>query len=100
MWLFPYRTTFFVGLVALPLAFGGGALEATLSSGVAKAEDRAAASGGAIPVSRAERAACMPDAKRLCRDALPNVYKVLICFRDKRARISSGCRAVLASRGL
>jgi hypothetical protein len=53
-----------------------------------------------IQVSEAERAACMPDAVRLCRNALPNVYKVLVCFRNHRSKISSGCNAVLASYGL
>jgi hypothetical protein len=53
----------------------------------------------AVKVSASERAACMPDARRLCRDALPNVYKVLVCFRSNRDKISSGCNAVLASYG-
>jgi hypothetical protein len=59
----------------------------------------AAAKDQSIKVSASERAACMPDARRLCRDALPNVYKVLVCFRSQRAKISSGCNAVLASYG-
>jgi hypothetical protein len=53
-----------------------------------------------LHVSEAERAACMPDAVRFCRKSLPNVYKVLICFRNHRAKISSGCNAVLAGYGL
>lgn len=53
-----------------------------------------------IRVSRADKAACMPDALRLCRDALPNIYNVLVCFDRQRERISTGCRAVLASYGL
>jgi hypothetical protein len=59
----------------------------------------ASAKDQSIKVSASERAACMPDARRLCRDALPNVYKVLVCFRSQRAKISSGCNAVLASYG-
>jgi hypothetical protein len=59
----------------------------------------AAAKDQSIKVSASERAACMPDARRLCREALPNVYKVLVCFRSQRAKISSGCNAVLASYG-
>jgi hypothetical protein len=53
-----------------------------------------------IRVSESERAACMPDAVKLCRSALPNVYKVLLCFRNHRSKISSSCNAVLASYGL
>jgi hypothetical protein len=52
-----------------------------------------------IRVSESERAACMPDAMKLCRSALPNVYKVLVCFRNHRSKISSGCNAVLAGYG-
>jgi len=53
-----------------------------------------------LRVSRAERAACMPDAVRLCRDAMPNVRHVVMCFLGKKAKLSHGCRAVLASYGL
>jgi hypothetical protein len=59
----------------------------------------AAADDQPIKVSASDRAACMPDARRLCRDALPNVYRVLVCFRSHREKISSGCNAVLASYG-
>jgi len=59
----------------------------------------AAAKERTIRVSESERSACMPDAVRLCREALPNVYKVLVCFRSHRAKISSGCNAVLAGYG-
>ena len=42
----------------------------------------------------------MPDAVRLCRDALPNVRGVLMCFDQHREQISNRCRTVLASYGL
>ena len=45
-------------------------------------------------------AACMPDAMRLCRDAVPNVRNVLMCFGAHREEISSRCRTVLAGYGL
>jgi hypothetical protein len=42
----------------------------------------------------------MPDAMRLCRDAVPNVQNVLMCFDQNRDKISNRCRTVLASYGL
>ena len=54
----------------------------------------------AIKVSSAQKAACMPDAMKLCRDAVPNVQNVLACFGRNRDKLSRGCRAVLASYGL
>jgi hypothetical protein len=51
-------------------------------------------------VKAADKAACMPDAIRLCRDALPNVRNVLACFSQNRAKISARCNTVLASYGL
>ena len=53
-----------------------------------------------IRVSAADKAACMPDALRYCRDALPNVQDVLVCFGRNREKISTGCRTVLAGYGL
>lgn len=53
-----------------------------------------------IKVSAHARAACMPDAIRLCRDAVPNVRNVLTCFGMHREEISSRCRIVLAGYGL
>jgi hypothetical protein len=54
----------------------------------------------AIKVSASAKAACMPDAMRLCRDAVPNVQNVLLCFGQNRDKISNRCRTVLASYGL
>lgn len=61
----------------------------------------AAASAGeqTIRVSASDKAACMPDAMRLCRDAVPNVQNVLMCFGRHRDKISNRCMAVLASYG-
>ena len=53
-----------------------------------------------IRITASARAACMPDAMRLCRDALPNVQSVLICFGQNRDKISNRCLTVLASYGL
>lgn len=60
----------------------------------------AAASKGTIRVSAADRAACMPDARRLCRHAMPNVRNVVLCFLSQKSKLSNGCRAVLANYGL
>jgi uncharacterized protein YggE len=57
-------------------------------------------SAPAIKVSASAKAACMPDAMRLCRDAVPNVQNVLMCFDQNRDKISNRCRTVLASYGL
>lgn len=53
-----------------------------------------------IRVSASAKAACMPDAMRLCRDHVPNVKNVLLCFGQHREQISNRCRLVLASYGL
>ena len=63
----------------------------------------AAAEDQAIPtinVSASDKAACMPDALRLCRNAIPNVQNVLLCFGQNRDKISDRCRVVLAGYGL
>ena len=67
---------------------------------VVAATASAAAQEQAIRVSAHAKAACMPDAMRLCRDAVPNVQNVLICFGQHREQISNRCRMVLASYGL
>ena len=53
-----------------------------------------------ITVSASAKAACMPDALRLCRNAIPNVQNVLLCFGQNRDKISDRCRVVLAGYGL
>ena len=53
-----------------------------------------------VKVKASDKAACMPDAIRLCRDAIPNVHNVLVCFARHRDKISGRCNAVLASYGL
>jgi hypothetical protein len=53
----------------------------------------------AIKVKASDKAACMPDAIRLCRDAIPNVRNVLTCFSQNREKISARCTTVLAGYG-
>jgi hypothetical protein len=54
----------------------------------------------AMKVKASDKAACMPDAIRLCRDALPNIRNVLACFSQHRDKVSARCNTVLASYGL
>jgi hypothetical protein len=53
-----------------------------------------------IKVSASDKAACLPDAVRLCRDAIPNIQNVLLCFGQNRDKISTRCRTVLVGYGL
>ena len=59
-----------------------------------------ASANEAVKVKASDKAACMPDAIKLCRDALPNVRNVLTCFSQNRDKISARCNTVLASYGL
>jgi hypothetical protein len=60
----------------------------------------AAAGEEAMKVKASDRAACMPDAMRYCREALPNIRSVVVCIVQNRSKISGRCNAVLASYGL
>ena len=71
-----------------------------VAAGLALALSGANAQEETIKVSARDKAACMPDALRLCRDAVPNVRNVLMCFDQNRDKISTRCRTVLASYGL
>ncbi len=39
-----------------------------------------------------QRAACTPDAFRLCGNYIPDVKKVQICLQRQRSQLSAGCR--------
>jgi hypothetical protein len=41
-----------------------------------------------------QRAACTPDAFRLCASEIPNVPAIAACMRKNRASLSSACKAV------
>jgi hypothetical protein len=41
-----------------------------------------------------QRAACEPDAFRLCNDAIPDSTRVEACLRVKMRQLTPGCRAV------
>jgi hypothetical protein len=46
-----------------------------------------------------EQAACRHDSTTLCRDAIPDTFRVLACLQQNRQRISTACRQVLESHG-
>jgi hypothetical protein len=72
-----------------------------LAGSVLALSSTASSAGERTPrVSGAQRAACIPDAMRLCREAMPNIRQVVMCFLGQRAKLSHGCNAVLASYGL
>lgn|SRR5262245_89932 len=41
-----------------------------------------------------QRAACTPDAFRLCSAHIPNVDAIIACLKREKANLSSECRAV------
>jgi len=43
-----------------------------------------------------QRAACAPDAFRLCSSVIPDAAKVEICLRQKQAELSNACNAIFA----
>jgi hypothetical protein len=46
-----------------------------------------------------EQAACRRDSTTLCREAIPDTFRVLACLQQNRQRISKACREVLESHG-
>jgi hypothetical protein len=82
-------------LAVIAAVVAGNIVSPAFAQVVRHQEDRAP-----IHISASARAACMPDAMRLCRDAVPNVRNVLICFGQNRDKISNRCLTVLASYGL
>ena len=54
-----------------------------------------AAAGAAV--TAADRAACTPDALKLCAAAIPDVARVTACMTAHQSQLSAACRAVLAA---
>ena len=44
-----------------------------------------------------QRAACTPDAFRLCASYIPDASKVEMCLRNRQSDLSPGCRSVFGS---
>jgi hypothetical protein len=54
-----------------------------------------AGSAHAAPEATAEqRAACTPDAFRLCASEIPNISAITACMRKNKPNLSTACRAV------
>jgi hypothetical protein len=43
-----------------------------------------------------QRAACMPDAFRLCSSAIPDRDKIIACMVENKSQLSPACRAMFA----
>ncbi|MBI3705110.1 MAG: hypothetical protein HY244_14985 [Rhizobiales bacterium] len=46
-----------------------------------------------------EQAACAPDSKKFCSDAIPDTFRVLACLQEHRERLRKACRQVLEDNG-
>jgi hypothetical protein len=55
------------------------------------------ASARAFEVTDQQRAACTPDAFRLCSSEMPDANRVAACMIAKQASLSAPCRAVFAA---
>ena len=54
----------------------------------------ACVSGHAQEFTAEQRAACTPDAFRLCASEIPNIPAISACMRKNRAQLSPACKAV------
>ena len=53
-----------------------------------------ASEGHATEATAEQRAACTPDAFRLCASEIPNVPAITACMRKNRSNLSPACKAV------
>jgi hypothetical protein len=47
--------------------------------------------------SAEQRAACTPDALRLCSSEIPNISRIVACLRQNRSNLSKPCQAAMSS---
>lgn len=47
-----------------------------------------------------EDRACRGDARRFCKDDIPDQFKIGSCLQAHRERLSRGCKAMLESHGM
>jgi hypothetical protein len=47
-----------------------------------------------------EDRACRADARRFCKDDIPDQFKIGSCLQAHRDRLSRGCRAMMDSHGM
>jgi hypothetical protein len=68
------------------------------SGAVALAIALVAFSSSSFAVGTAEqRAACTPDALRLCSAEIPNIPRIVACLRANRSSLSKPCQAAMSS---
>ena len=48
----------------------------------------------AVEATAEQRAACTPDAFRLCSGEIPNIPAITACMRKNRTNLSPACKAV------
>lgn len=70
----------------LRIAFGALALATSLASFAAESSAQVA--------TAEQRAACTPDAFRLCASEIPNIPAITACMRKNKPNLSTACRAV------
>jgi hypothetical protein len=82
------------------------ALALLLTSGIAwsqqrprQADPQSEPMTGPFQGTPEEQAACRRDSTTLCREAIPDTFRVLACLQQNRQRISKACREVLESHG-
>jgi hypothetical protein len=56
-----------------------------------------AGAASAQDITAEQRAACTPDAMRLCASEIPDVGRVTACMKANRAHLSARCQATFAS---
>jgi hypothetical protein len=69
----------------LRIGFGALVLAASLISFTAESSAAATAE---------QRAACTPDAFRLCASEIPNIPAITACMRKNKSNLSAACKAV------
>ena len=73
-------------MTTLRIAFGALALAASLVTFTGESSAQVA--------TAEQRAACTPDAFRLCASEIPNIPAITACMRKNKANLSSACKAV------
>jgi len=68
------------------------------SGSVAVAFALVAFSSSSFAIGTAEqRAACTPDAMRLCSSEIPNIPRIVACLRQNRSNLSKACQAAMSA---
>jgi hypothetical protein len=70
----------------LRIGFGALVIAASLISFTAESSAQVA--------TAEQRAACTPDAFRLCASEIPNISAITVCMRKNKSNLSAACKAV------